>query len=41
VFIDQIEHKEKVIAFVERHRHSSRRTLQQAAAKFLKRYDNS
>lgn len=41
MFIDQIEHKEKVIAFVARHRNSSRKTLRKAAAEFLKRYDNS
>ena len=40
MFVDQIEHIEKVIAFVERHRLSARSTLQKEAAKFLKRFES-
>lgn len=41
MFFDQIEQKEKVIAFVERHLTSSRKTLRKDAETFLKRYYTS
>ncbi len=38
LFFDKIEHKEKVISFVERHLDSTRKTLRREAEKFLKKW---
>lgn len=38
LFFDKIEHKEKVISFVERHLDSSRKTLRREAEKFLEKW---
>lgn len=37
-FFDQVEQKEKVISFVEKHRNSSRKTLKVEAEKFLEKH---
>ena len=37
-FFDQIEHKEKVISFIERYLNSPRRTLRREAEEFLKKW---
>ncbi len=38
-FFDQVEQKEKVISFVEKHRNSSRKTLKDEAEKFLEKWN--
>ncbi len=38
MFYSEIEHKEKVISFVERHLNSSRKTLKMEAEKFLRKW---